>query len=75
MHFLEMVSFVPVTWGNYFWRLSSAELMIKLLKIVAARPGFNELMRNEINNGIVEADTQYLTDLSSVLSSNLVNNI
>ena len=49
--------------------------MIKLLKIAAARPGFNELMRNEINNGIAEADTQYLTDLSSVLSSNLLNNI
>ena len=57
MHFLEMVSFVAVTWGNYFCRLRRAELMIKLLKIVAARPEFNELMRNKINNGIVEADT------------------
>ena len=57
MHFLEMVSFVAVTWGNYFCRLSRVELMIKLLKIVAARPEFNELMRNKINNGIVEADT------------------
>ena len=47
MHFLEMVSFVPVTWGNYFWRLSSAELMIKLLKIVAARPSFNYLGEEE----------------------------